>query len=208
MRTTKILYVVLSLLVVVSLLPAITFAASDKVSTLDNLLAAFNGESNAHARYVAFAEKADKEGHPDVACLFRAAARAEKIHAGNHAAVIKKLGGEAKADIGKIEVKSTRENLEAALKGESYEKDIMYPTFLRQAKREKNADAMRTFNLAKTAEIGHAKLYSEALKNLSEKKNGAGKYYVCSVCGLTVTVVDFAKCPSCFSPKDKFESVL
>src|SRR5512140_22677 len=100
---------------------------SPQTSTLGNLQTAFNGESNARARYLAFAVQADQEGHGPVASLFRAAARAEQIHAANHAAVIKKLGAEPVANIETPVVKSTRENLAAAIEGEVYERDVMYP---------------------------------------------------------------------------------
>ena len=111
-------------------------AASEKISesTMSNLQAAYNGESNAHARYLAFAKKADAEGYAGAASLFRAAARAEQIHAGNHADVIKKFGRAPEAKLEQPAVKSTRENLEAALKGESYERDEMYPAFIRDAR--------------------------------------------------------------------------
>jgi rubrerythrin len=177
------------------------------VTTLDNLQAAYNGESNAHERYVAFAEKADEEGFGQVASLFRAAARAEEIHAKAHAEVIKKIGGTPQADIQKPDVKSTRENLEAALKGETYERDTMYPDFLKVAKAEKNLNAMRTFNYALAAEGEHAKLYKQALDNLDQWKGGEKEFFVCAVCGYTVTKVDFEKCPSCFAPKEKYEKI-
>jgi rubrerythrin len=176
-------------------------------STLECLQAAYNGESNAHARYTEFAKKADEEGYAGVASLFRAAAKAEKLHAENHAAVIKKLDGTPKADLQKPEVKSTKENLEAALKGESYERDTMYPDFLKIAQADKNKDAVQTFNYAKAAETGHAKLYKDALDNLADWKAGKKDFFVCAVCGNTVLKVDFAKCPVCFSPKDKYEKV-
>ncbi len=183
-------------------------AAAATTTTLDNLQVAFNGESNAHARYLAFAEKADQEGYGEVASLFRAAARAEEVHAANHAVVIKKLGGTPEARIEKPVVNSTKENLEAALKGESYERDTMYPEFLKQARAEGDRDAGQTFNYAKTAEGEHAKLYSEALNNLPTLKGSKAKdYYVCGVCGYTTARMDFSKCPSCFSHKDKYEKV-
>lgn len=179
-----------------------------QAATLANLQAAFNGESNAHARYLAFAKKAEAEGFGEVASLFRAAARAEEIHAQNHAVVIKKLGGTPEAKIETPDVKSTKENLEAAIKGESYERDTMYPGFLKQARAVRNTDAIQTFNYAKTAEAEHAKLYSEALKNLDKLKGTKAKnYFVCSICGYTVTKIDFSKCPSCFSPKEKYETL-
>lgn len=176
-------------------------------STLENLMAAYAGESNAHARYVEFARKADEEGYGQVASLFRAAARAEQIHAGTHAEAIKKLGGTPKANIEKPEVKTTKENLEAALKGESYERDTMYPEFLARAKADKNRDAIETFNYALTAEREHAKLYQQALGNLGDWKAGKREFYVCSVCGYTTAKLGFSKCPSCFSPKEKYEKI-
>lgn len=177
-------------------------------TTLENLQAAYNGESNAHERYLAFAKQAESEGFGEVASLFRAAARAEKIHATNHAAVIQELGASPKANIEKPEVKSTRENLEAAVKGETYERDSMYPEFLKQARADRNARAVRTFNLAKSAEAEHAKLYSEMLAGLDKLKGTkATAFYVCPICGYTVKEVNFAKCPSCFTPKEEFEKV-
>ena len=183
-------------------------AASGDISapTMANLQAAFNGESDAHGRYLAFAEKADAEGYGGVASLFRAAARAEEIHAGNHAAVIKKFGGVPQAKLGHPFVKSTRENLEQAIKGETYERDKMYPAFIQQAKSEANADALRTFQFALAAEAEHAKLYSEALQNLESMK-ASRVFYVCPVCGFTTPKLDFDRCPTCATPKEHFEQV-
>ena len=104
-------------------------------NTTDNLKAAFAGESQANRTYLAFAKKADAEGHPQVARLFRAAAEAETVHAHNHLNV---LGG----------VKSTAENLKAAFEGEHHEFTSMYPEFLEQAKKDGNNDAFRTFHWA------------------------------------------------------------
>lgn len=182
-------------------------AANSTNKTLDNLQTAFNGESNAHARYVAFAQKADEEGYSPVASLFRAAARAEEVHANNHAVVIKKMGGTPTAKIETPVVKTTKENLEAAIKGETYERDVMYPDFLKVARAEKNTDAIETFNYAKTAETEHSRLYTEALAKLPTLRGAAVTYYVCSVCGYTTTNLDFSKCPSCFSHKEKYEKV-
>ena len=109
----KFAYSVLTLALALIILPNGAIAA---MTTLDNLQTGFNGESNAHSRYLAFAEKADQEGYGEVASLFRAAAKAEEVHAANHAAVIKKMGGTAQAKIETPVVKSTKENLEAAIK--------------------------------------------------------------------------------------------
>ena len=201
----KVVYSALVLTLALIALPNVAMAAT---KTLDNLQTAFNGESNAHARYLAFAEKADQEGYGEVASLFRAAAKAENVHSANHAAVIKKMGGTPQAKIETPVVNSTKENLEAAIKGESYERDTMYPEFLKQARAENNRDAVQTFNYAKMAEAEHAKLYSEDLNNLPNLKGSKAKdYFVCTVCGYTTTKVDFSKCPSCFTHRDKYEKV-
>jgi len=177
-------------------------------TSLENLQVAFNGESNAHARYLAFADKANQEGYGEVASLFRAAAKAEEVHAANHAVVIKKLGGTPEAKIETPVVGSTKENLEAAIKGETYGRDTMYPEFLKQARAEGNRDALQTFNYAKTAEAEHAKLYSKTLNDLPKLKGSKSKdYFVCTVCGYTTAQMDFSKCPSCFTHKDKYEKV-
>lgn len=176
-------------------------------TTLQNLQTAYNGESNAHARYLAFATKADQEGFAQAAALFRAAARAEQVHAANHAAVITRMGATPQAKIETPAVKSTPENLQAAVKGETYERDVMYPEFLKQARSDKNKEAIQTFNYAKTAEAEHAKLYAAGAADPEKMKAKGVKYEVCSICGYTVPKVDFSRCPSCFSPKEKYESI-
>lgn len=176
--------------------------------TLENLQAAYNGESNAHVRYLAFADRADQEQFGEVASLFRAAAKAEEVHAANHAAVIRNLGGTPQAKIDTPAVKSTEENLQAAIKGETYERDTMYPEFLNQARAEGLRDAVQTLNYAKTAEAEHAKLYSKALNDLAALKGSKSRdFFVCSVCGYTTAQIDFSKCPSCFTHKDKYNKV-
>jgi len=175
--------------------------------TLDNLQAAFNGESNANARYLAFAKKADEEGYGPVASLFRAAAKAEEIHAATHAAAIKQLGAEPKADVKAPVVKSTKENLEEALRGETYERDTMYPEFIKQAKADKNKKAIEAFSEAKVAEGSHAKLYDEAIKNLASWKGPRKDFNLCSVCGYIVVAIDFKKCPNCMAPVEKYVKV-
>lgn len=177
-------------------------------TSINNLELAFNGESNAHARYVAFAEKADEEGYPSVASLFRAAAKAEEIHANNHAEVMKELGKTPELKLETPVVKSTLDNLEAAIKGETYERDTMYPEFLRVARQEAApTSVLRTFNYAKSAEAEHAKLYTEAKNNLPKLKGVLETYYVCTVCGYTTTKLNFEKCPACANPKDKYVAV-
>jgi rubrerythrin len=199
---------ILALLCGLGMIASFGVAASDAISTstMNNLQAAFNGESNAHARYLAFAEKADTEGYAGVASLFRAAARAEEIHAGNHAAVIRKFAGLPVAELEYPAVASTRENLAAAIKGETYERDEMYPAFIRQAKSEANAEALRTLTFARAAEVKHAKLYTEALQDLESMK-ASQVFYVCPVCGFTTPEPVSERCPTFATPKERFEQV-
>jgi rubrerythrin len=187
--------------------------AAGNATTVQNLLAAFEGESNAHAKYTAFAVKADADGLHGAASLFRAAARAEQIHAANHARVIKQLGGEAKCDIHAVEVKATLENLKAALGGEQYEIDTMYPGFIDEATERKNTAAIRTFHGALEAEKTHARLYGEAIALLVGGKmdtwiGAAREFYVCPVCGYTSeTEEEHERCPVCNCPWERFEII-
>lgn len=175
-------------------------------ATLKNLQAAFNGESNASVRYTAFAAKAEGDGFHQAASLFRAAARAEQIHAANHAAVIKKMGAAPEAQIEKPLVQSTAENLKEAIAGETYERDVMYPDFIKQAEAEGNSAAVRTFHAALLAEAEHARMYTAALAGLDRMKAKTA-YYVCALCGYTVEKLTFDRCPVCKHPKEKFELV-
>ena len=199
--TGKVLFVLVAMFALIS-------SARAGTTTLQNMQTAFNGESNAHARYLAFARQADSEGYGKVASLFRAAARAEEIHAANHAVAIKELGAVPQAQIASPEVKSTRENLNTAIKGECYERDTMYPAFLAQARRDHNTGAVKSLNFAKTAEAEHAKLYAALLSDLDLLKGTKSvEFYVCPICGYTTRDANLEKCPSCFTPKEKLERV-
>ena len=165
--------------------------------TLQNLQSAYNGESNARARYLAFAQQADKEGYLQVAALFRAAARAEQIHLTNHAAVIKQLGAIPKARIEKPVVRSTRENLDgSASKGEAYERDTMYPAFIKTAEHEGLPAAVKTFQYAQEAEAEHYNLFAAASDHLDQMRSPGVVYYACSVSGYTSATRDRAHCPA------------
>lgn len=191
-------------------MPAIV---ADNEITVQNLMSAFEGESNAHAKYTTFAVKADADGLHGAASLFRAAARAEQIHAANHARVIKQLGGEAKCTIHPADVKSTLENLKAALEGEQYEVATMYPGFLEEAKAHNNTTAIRTFTGAMEAEKTHARLYGEAIALLQGGKldswiGAAREFYVCPVCGYTSeTEEEHEHCPVCNCLWERFEII-
>ncbi len=154
-----------------------------------NLQDAFAGESQANRKYLAFAKKAEAEGFKQAAKLFRAAAAAETIHAHNH---LRELGV----------VKSTKENLMAAISGESYEFQNMYPRMIADAQAENNAGALRSFNYANEVEKVHAALYQKALDTLG--RNVDTDYYVCSVCGYTAEGEAPDVCPVCGSRKQAF----
>ena len=176
-------------------------------ATIENLMTAFNGESNAHARYLAFAKKANKEGYDAAASLFRAAALAEEVHYERHAEVIKKLGEVPKATIETPPVNSTKENLESALKGETYEKDVMYPAFIKQAEKENIKDAIDAFEDAGAAEGVHAELYAKMLKNLKLSKGLTKEFYVCPLCGNVMDALNSTLCPICLTPTKEFKKV-
>ena len=175
------------------------------MATIDDLQAAFNGESNARVKYLAYAKKADEEDYGKVASLIRAAAAAEEVHARNHERVIKRMGGNAQATIAPVDVKSTRDNLAAAIQGEVYERDVMYPGFIKAA--AGNRDATHTFQDALAGEKEHARLYQQALSNLEQRRGGKQDFWVCPVCGYTTEVAPGADCPVCGAKKEKFKLV-
>jgi len=158
--------------------------------TEQNLQEAFAGESQANRKYLAFAKKAEEEGYKQAAKLFRAAAAAETIHAHNH---LRELGV----------VKSTRDNLMAAISGESHEFQHMYPQMIADAQAEGNSNALRSFNYANAVEKVHAALYQKALDTLG--RNVDTDYYVCSVCGYTAEGEAPDECPVCKSKKQAFK---
>ena len=164
-------------------------------NTYENLQDAFAGESQANRRYLFFADKAEKEGHPQIARLFRAAAESETVHARNHLEVMGGIG-------------STRDNLEAAMKGEHYEFTQMYPAFIEQAKAENNNDAQIGFDLANKVEKIHHSLYQKALADLeAEEQMKDEPYFVCQGCGYTVAGEAPEKCPVCGAPRSMFKRV-
>ena len=147
-----------------------------------NLMAAFAGESQANRKYLAFADKADTDGHKQIAKLFRAAAAAETIHAHSH---LRTAGG----------IGSTEENLKAAIDGETEEFESMYPQMIKEAEEEGQAAALRSFNFANEVEKIHADLYQKAFDNLGN--NEEVDYYVCKVCGNTVEGEPHGPCSVC-----------
>lgn len=166
------------------------------MGTTENLKEAFAGESQANRTYLAFAKKAEADGFPQIAKLFRAAAEAETVHALAHLRV---LGG----------VKSTEENLGAAIKGEGYEFQEMYPKFLAEAENEGSKPEANSISNALAVEQIHYTLYSDALATLKSGKDlPAARVFVCGICGNTVYGQAPDRCPICQSPQSKFTEVV
>ena len=158
--------------------------------SLDGLKVAFAGESQANRKYLAYAEKAEKEGFSQAARLFRAAAAAETIHAMSH---FRTMGA----------IKTTAENLEDAAAGEKYESVTMYPNFITDAEAEGDKAAIFSFEKAMKAEVVHEKLYREMTDDL--KKGGDFNYFLCPVCGYIEKNSIPEKCPLCGAPAARFE---
>jgi rubrerythrin len=165
------------------------------MSTDENLQDAFAGESQANRKYLAFAKRAEKDGYPQVAKLFRAAAEAETVHAHAHLRV---MGG----------IKDTPANLQTAIEGEGFEFQEMYPGYLAEAEAEDNKPAVYSFKNALAVEETHHGLYTEALKAIQEGKDlPEGQIFVCPVCGHTEWGEPPDKCPVCGASKARFFEV-
>ena len=163
--------------------------------TRGNLESAFAGESQANRKYWFFAEKAESEGQKRIARLFRAAAEAETVHARNH---LKVLQG----------IKSTKENLQAAISGENHEFTEMYPQFIDTGNSENDKKAVDSFDLANKVEKIHHSLYQEAVSDLEKGTVRELKpFYVCQICGNTVEGEAPDKCPVCGASKQMFKPI-
>jgi len=161
--------------------------------TEELLKTAFAGESQTNRRYLAFAARADQEGYPQVARLFRAAAEAETVHAHNHLRALKAIGG-------------TKENLQDAINGETHEFKSMYPEMIEAAKAEGHKDAERSFAYANEVEQLHAQLYQKMFEGLGGAQEDYA-YYVCPVCGYTAEKEPPDTCPVCGTKGDKFKKI-
>jgi rubrerythrin len=163
--------------------------------TVDDLQAAFSGESQANRKYLAFAKKADAEGYPQIAKLFRAAAAAETVHANNH---FRALDG----------VSTTSDNLKVAIEGENYESVTMYPNFIKDAEEESMKRALNSFKWAWEVEKIHEGLYRKALTTLeAQQPMQEVDYYVCPTCGFTHEGPLEGQCPVCKTLGEKFERI-
>lgn len=157
--------------------------------TQENLLAAFAGESQANRKYLAYAAKADKEGFPQAAKLFRAAAQAETIHAHAHLRMAGKIG-------------STLENLQDAINGETHEFTKMYPEMIKEAEAEERKNVLQYFKWVNAVEEVHANLYKKALE--AGGKAAETDYYICTVCGYTHEGPHNGPCPVCSAAATAF----
>ncbi len=165
------------------------------MATNENLKEAFAGESQANRKYLAYAQKAKSEGYPEIAKLFKAAAEAETVHAMAHLRVTGNI-------------RSTKENLDDAMQGESYEFKQMYPKFIEQASQEQNKAALASFQNAIAVEQVHFSLFNDAANALEKGKDlPARSIFICSVCGDTVINSIPDKCPVCGAGKDNFVAV-
>jgi rubrerythrin len=160
-------------------------------TTLENLKEAFAGESQAFQKYSSFAKKADQDGLPTIARLFRLTAQAEKIHAEGHFKSMDAVG-------------STVDNLKAAIEGETYEFTHMYPPMLQQAEKDGHK-AKKMFSYAVEAEAVHARLYTQAMEAAKAGKDlNVKDFYLCPVCGYIEFGKAPDKCPVCGTLGTKF----
>lgn len=163
-----------------------------KDMTKANLEAAFAGESQAHMRYLIFAEKADQEGFPNAARLFRAVALAEQIHATNHFKALGLLG-------------KTVDNLKEAMGGEDFEVEEMYPAYKVVAELQEEKRALRSMGWALEAEKVHSAMYGKAREAISGGNDvEIGDLYICDACGWTVEGHPPDKCPICGVSHERF----
>lgn len=161
--------------------------------TMENLQAAFAGESQANRKYLAFARQAEKDGYPQIARLFRAIAAAETVHAHNHFRI---LGG----------VGTTQENLKSGIAGESYEIESMYPEFIAEAEAAGEKKALNSFKWAWEVEKQHEQIFQQVLANMGADLDGLD-IWICPVCGSTHIGVRPEKCPVCGTPGERFERI-
>ncbi len=177
-----------------------------KAETMTDLQEAFKGETTASAKYAAYSEKAEKEGFHNIALLFRAASTAEKVHANNHKSVMVEYNVAIPEFTPEFTVKSTAENLQDAIDGESYEVATMYPDFLKDAGNSKSQLAQISFNYALEVEKKHQVMYKNALAALNN--NSVNElpqvYYICPTCGNTYDQTPAERCGISMTGSEKF----
>jgi len=192
-----------------SVTPGQNAATDAKTATVNNLKAAFAGETTASAKYAAYSKKAQEEGFTQIALLFKATSASEKIHANNHRSVLEDMG-ETVADIKpQYSVKTTKENLTDAIAGESYEIATMYPEFLAAANTADNQLALTSLNYAYRTEQRHKPLYEKALVALqnNQLKTLSNEYFVCPTCGNTYDMTPPKRCRISMTNSERFVKI-
>lgn len=187
----------------------VTASTDAKAKTTENLQAAFKGETTASAKYAAYSQKAEQEGYHEIAMLFKAASIAENIHANNHKAVLQESGVSVPEIKPAFTTASTKENLEDAIKGETYEATVMYPDFLKTASEADNQLALISLNYAYKTEKKHRILYEKALAALQSNtvKTLASVYYICPTCGNTYENSAPSRCGISMTSSEKFRKI-
>lgn len=184
----------------------------DDPAVVRSLETAFEEEMKNCAAYKAYAAGADEEGFHGLASLFRATARAEQIHADNHARVLRHMGGSTLIDLPRPRVESAIANLKSALVDQKFEVDYLYPAFLITAVSLFDSTAIRSFHWALEADKSHVRLYSDVVSRLSGNDKSGWAYeehtfHVCALCGYAAESSEGDNCPNCNFLWEKFEIV-
>jgi rubrerythrin len=177
-----------------------------KAVNYQNMQDAFKGETTASAKYAAYSKKAEEEGFHEIAMLFKAASKSEKIHASNHNSVLAEAGQKVLVITPEFTVKSTKENLKDAIAGESYEVSTMYPEFMTNANTAGNQLALVSLNYAYKTEQKHKVFYEKALAALESNtvKSLPTVYYICPTCGNTYDTTAPKRCGISMTSSEKF----
>jgi len=183
----------------------------EDLTVIRHLETAFEEETRNTATCRAYAARADDEGYHGVASLFRAVARAEQIHAANHARVLRHMSGPATAEIPLPRVEGSIENLRAALADQRFEVDYLYPTFLTAAVPLVDSTAIRTFHWALEADKSHVRLFWQLIPRVGTDRAGWAftphHFFVCALCGYAAQDPESENCPSCNYTWEKFETI-
>jgi len=184
----------------------------EDLTVIRNLETALEEEMKNCAAYKAYATSADDEGLPGLASLFRAMAEAEQIHAGNHARVLRHLGGSPAVSVPRPRVERAIENLKSVLVDQRFEVDYLYPAFLTSAVSLFDSTAMRSFHWALEADKSHARLCSEIVPRLNSDEGARWAlephdFYVCGLCGYAAENPAEENCPACNYLREKFEKI-
>ncbi len=186
--------------------PITVDSTAEKAKTIENMQTAYKGEVTASAKYAAYAQKAEKEGYPQIAILYKAISAAEHIHAGNHQAVLTESKVAVPIIKPEFTVKTTKENLEGDIKGEAYEATSMYPAFIKSAENANNQIGIVSLMYAMKTEKKHNVLYGTALNALQNNNIAilSSTFCICPLCGNTYTDKAPARCGFCMTKGEKF----